>query len=259
MLQASPSPRLPAPSEEPGHWLASSPLLDLEDPKLRLRVHALTQLCKSEREKALALYGFVKRMPFAKGLKLRLNTAREVLEAGRGDAPDKATLLLALLRLAGIPARIRYLMLRGDILRGLTSAMPTAARPLLEVWLHQRWLRTDTYIFDAAYMAAARDRLKERGWEWGWGIHVGGHAIWDAMGDSYLAGVPTESDPMVLEDLGLYADPLEFVCSRAYRDNHARIARALHWNLLAPAMHRAIRELRASAGAGQALAARRIS
>ena len=39
---------------------------------LRLRGHALTQLCKNDREKALAVYGFVKRIPFAKPLKLRL-------------------------------------------------------------------------------------------------------------------------------------------------------------------------------------------
>ena len=42
--------------DDPQLWLRPSALLDLEDPKLRLRVHALTQLCKNEREKALAIY-----------------------------------------------------------------------------------------------------------------------------------------------------------------------------------------------------------
>ena len=52
--------------------LASTELLDLEDTRLRLRARALTQLCQTEREKALAIYGFVKRIPFAKTLEAAL-------------------------------------------------------------------------------------------------------------------------------------------------------------------------------------------
>jgi hypothetical protein len=230
--------------DAPERWLGSSPLLDLGDPRLRLRAHALTQLCKSEREKAITVYGFVKRIAFAKPLKMRLRTAREVLDAGRGDAPDKVVLLVSMLRLVGIPARIRYVELRGEILRGLTSNITSAARPVAEIWLHQRWVRTDTYIFDAGYMAAARQRLKEHDWEWGYGIHRNGHSIWNGVDSAYVGSRPTEEDPMVVADLGVFSDPQEFVSSEIYRRNHARLARALHWNLLAPLMGRSIRELR---------------
>lgn len=241
---AAPPNSLTAASEDPARWLGSSALLDLQDPRLRLRVRSLTQLCKSEREKAMAIYGFVKRIPFAKPIKLRLNTAREVLDLGRGDAPDKAVLLIALLRLAKIPARIRYVELRGDILRGLTSNVSSAARPVAELWLHGRWVRNDTYIFDAGYMAAARQRLKEQDWEWGWGIHREGHAIWNGIDDAFVGGRPTEADPMVIGDLGVFNDPYDFVSSDIYRSQHARLARALHWNVLAPLIERSIRDLR---------------
>lgn len=247
----------PADHDDPRRWLGSSPLLDLEDTKLRLRARSLTQLCKSEREKVLAVYGFVKRMPFAKPFKMRLHTAREVVEAMRGDAPDKATVLVALLRLAGVPARIRYITLRGEILRGLTSGMSQAARPVIEAWVQGRWARTDTYIFDAAYMAAARQRLKDQRWEWGYGIHVAGHTLWDGAHDAFVGGAPTERDPMVVEDLGVYCDPLEFVSSRTYRNNHPRLARALHWNMLSPLIDRAIRELRQDGAGGEAMPARK--
>ncbi len=233
--------------DEPRRWLGTSTLLDLEDPKLRLRARSITQLCKTDRDKAMAVYGFVKRLPFAKPMKMRLHTAREVLDAGRGDAPDKATLFVALLRLARLPARIRYVSLRGEILRGLTTGMSQAARPLVEVWLQGGWVRTDTYIFDTGYMAAARQRLKDQGWEWGYGIHVTGAAIWDGRTDSYVGGFVTADDPMEVEDVGLFSDPGEFVASRAYRENHPRLARALHWNMLAPAMDKAIRDLRQDA------------
>lgn len=230
--------------EDPAHWLGSSPLLDLEDPKLRLRAHSLAQLCKSPREKALAVYGFVKRIRFAKPFKMRLHTAREVLDNGRGDAPDKATLLVALMRLVHIPARIRYIELRGEILRGLTSNMASASRPVAEFWINGRWVQTDTYIFDAAYMAAARQRLREQDWEWGYGIAQAGHALWNGLEGAWLGGLPPQDDPMVVADQGVYCDPLEFVSSPAYRANHPRLSRALHWNMLSPLIERSIRDLR---------------
>lgn len=239
--RSRPAPSSPNP-DTPEHWLGSTALLDLEDPRLRLRAQSLTQLDKTPREKALALYAFVKRVPFAKPIKLQLRTAREVLDAGRGDSVDKATLLVALLRAAGLPARLHYVELRGEVVRGLTSTLVSAARPVLEVWLHGRWVSTDTYIFDAGYMAAARQRLREQGWEVGYGLHRDGHAIWNGVDGAWLAGVPPAQDPMCLEDLGRFHDPREFVNSPAFR--RSRLARAMHWNVIAPSIDRIVRELR---------------
>jgi len=230
--------------DEPGRWLGSTELLDLEDTRLRLRARALTQLCQTEREKALAIYGFVKRIPYARPLKLRLRTARQVIDARRGDAADKATLLIALMRSAGIPARLRYVELRGEVLRGLTSNVSSAGRAVAEIWLNDGWMRTDTYIFDAVYMAAARRRLKQHGWDQGYGIHRDGDAIWGAAGEAFLSGVAPEQDPMVMSDLGVYSDPLELVSSRAWRAFHRPIVRAFQWNMLAPLMDKVVRELR---------------
>jgi hypothetical protein len=243
--------------DDPSRWLGSTGLLDLEDTKLRLRARALTQLCKTEREKALTIYGFVKRIQFAKPLKLRLRTAREVIAAGRGDADDKATVMMALMRASEIPARLRYIELRGEILRGLTAGIASAARPVAEIWLNDTWMRTDTYIFDAAYMAAARQRLKDAGWDWGYAIHREGHMIWTASGDAWLGGMPTSEDPMVISDLGVFNDPLELLASPAWRASYPRIARAVQWNVLAPMMERVVRELREEASSAPSVNARR--
>lgn len=243
--------------DDPGRWLRSTGLLDLEDSKLRLRAHALTQLCKTERERALALYGFVKRLPFHKPLKIRLRTAREVIEAGRGDADDKSTVLVALLRASDIPARIRYIELRGEILRGLTSGVASAARPVVEIWLNDTWMRTDTYIFDAAYMVAARQRLKDAKWEWGYGIHREGHMIWTGNGDAFLGGTPTEDDPMVMKDMGVFDDAMALLASPSWRASYPRIARAVQWNVLAPMMERVVRELRLEGSSSTPPVARR--
>lgn len=250
---SDPDPALDSPSR----WLSATPLLDLEDPRIRVRVRSLTQLCKSEREKVLALYAFVKRFPFSKPLKLHLRTAREVLDAGKGDAIDKATLLVALLRAARVPARLHYVELRGLVMRGLTNSLTSAARPVLEVWVQDRWVATDTYIFDAGYMAAARQRLREQDWDVGYGIHRDGHAIWNGIDPAWVNAVGPQQDPMFLEDHGLFHDPREFVESPAYRRNHTRLARAMHWNVIAPSMERAIRELRDGRGPARAPAERK--
>jgi len=253
------TPPSPLHADDPSHWLGATALLDLEDPKLRLRVRSLTQLCKGEREKALVIYGFVKRMQLATPFKLRLRSAREVLDAGRGDAVDKATLLVAMLRAAGLPARIRYLRMRGDILRGLTTRLRHPLRPLLEVWLQGRWVRTDTYIFDASYMAAARQRLKDEGGEWGWGIHVGGAMLWDGRDDAFVGSLPPEQDPMVVGELGAWHDPQEFVGSNTYRNEHRLLARMLHLNLVSAEVRRGMRRLREDRPVAAAVRDRRAS
>ncbi|WP_298924158.1 transglutaminase family protein [uncultured Ramlibacter sp.] len=231
--------------DAPERWLSASALLDLEDSRLRLRSHALTQLCTSERDKALAIYNFVKRILYGRPFKLRLRTARQVFDASQADAPDKATLLVALMRSAGIPARLRYIELRGEILRGLTSTMSNISRPLAEIWLGDRWVSVDTYIVDAAYMAAARQRLKDRDWEWGYGIHRNGQSVWNGMDDAFLGGKSTAEDPMVVRDLGVFHDPQHFVESAIYSQMHPRFSRAVHLNILVPTVGLAIRDLRA--------------
>ena len=229
--------------DEPQRWLGSSPLLDLGDPKLRLKVRSLVQLCQTDREKALAVYGYVKRLPLARRVKLRPLTAREVYDAGRGDAPDKATLLVAMLRIARIPARLRIVGISGEILRGVAPGLKEGYRPIAEVYLQERWLRTDTFIYDAACMAAARQRLKDLGWEWGYGIHVNGHMLWDGHEDAFLGGVPTECDLMVSCDHGVYNDAGHFHSSRAFRRQFT-LWQTVRYTLLAPLVDWGLRNLR---------------
>ncbi len=225
-------------------WLGSTPLLDLEDTKLRLRAQSLTQLCKTQREKALAIYGYVKRMPLCKQFKMRLHTAREVIDQGRGDCADKATLMVAMFRAAAMPARIRYLTLHGDVMRGLHVAMPAPTRPVVEVWLNEDWVGTDTYIFDATYAAAAQRRLVDNNWDCGYGMHINGQLLWNGSDPAYAFGSTTDEDAMVLQQHGLFCDPLEFVSSDSYRATHTRLSRTFQWNVFAPAIERAIRDLR---------------
>jgi len=233
-------------SEAPGDYLGSTALLTLQDSKLRLRERSITQLCKSDRERAMALHNYVKKLPFERSIRFRLRTAREVLDAGRGNGDDKATLLVALLRRCRIPARIRYVEVNGEILRGLSSGVASVPRPVVEIWLHSRWVRTDTYIFDIAFVAAARQRLKDRDWEWGYGIHRNGQSIWNGTDDAFLGGYRTEEDPLVIRTLGVYHDPRQFVATEFFRQ-HFKPAARMHWNVVSLLMRKAVRQLREEA------------
>jgi transglutaminase-like putative cysteine protease len=239
------TPSIDTPLDSPDHWTGSTHLLDLQDPRIRLRAQSLTQLCHTERERALAIYGFVKRLPFAKPFKLRFRTAREVIDLGRGDADDKGTLFVALLRAAGFAARLCYLEMPGGMLRGLTDSPDSAGRPLVQVWMGGRWSTTDTYIFDAAYAVAARRRLNEQGWDCGYGLHRDGQTLWDGLGDAFVAGGPSSS----LGVLGVFHDPADLVASAAFKTRFPAIGQTMRWGLLARAMDRGVTRLRGESGA----------
>lgn len=246
-VQAVPVPDSIPPFDAPERWLGPTDMLDLGDPKLRMRARSLTQLAKNDREKALAIYGFVKRIPFAKPFKFRLHTPREVLDAGRGDALDKVGLLISLLRAVDVPARVRYMQLPGEMLRGLISHMSSAARPVAEIWIGGRWIATDTYIFDAAYTAAARQRLAEENWDCGYGIHRQGASIWNGVQDAFLITEAVARENLSQGAGGAFDDPVGFVASPMWRTTHPALASMVHWNIMAPSMGKVIRELREEA------------
>jgi transglutaminase-like putative cysteine protease len=177
-------------------WLCSTPLMDLEDPALRLRVQRLTQLKTTRRAKVLAVYAYVKRLELRMRVVRRRRTATEVLRAGGGDAAEKATLFVAMLRLLGVPARMRFVHLRAAMIHGFGAALWRPQHPIVEAWTGERWAGTDTYIFDTSHLAAARQRLLDKGRDYGRGIHVHGASTWDGLGDAYASGYAPEHDPM---------------------------------------------------------------
>jgi hypothetical protein len=167
----------------PEACLRSTFLLDLDDPRLRMRASSLTQLSLNDCAKALAIYAYVKRLPYTRPFKMGHRTARDVLDSGMGDGPDKATLMISLLRHAGVPARMRIVRMDGQIMRGLVDQLESISWPFVEVWLDGRWIGTDTYIFDAPYMAAARQALKDSGQQFGFGVYVNTQAALDGAGE----------------------------------------------------------------------------
>lgn len=230
-------------------WLGKTVLLNLTDDRLRLRAQSLVQLAKSDRERLLVVYEFVKAMPFCAPQLKGPQTARQVLDARRGDACDKSTLFVALLRLVHLHARMRFVRLNGDVLRGYASGVSSVNHPVVEVWLGERWLKTDTHIYDIHYVANAREKLNAANWEMGYGIHRHAHSVWQAQDDAYAAFAPDQHDGQPLSDLGVFDDPRRFArAMRVQGQSHGwwhSPLKAARWAVTARLVQRGVRKLRA--------------
>lgn len=224
-------------------WRGASELMDVGSPRLRLRAQSITHLSPGDGAKAIAIYTFVKRLPFRIRPRLRPRTADEVLQAGCGDAAEKATLMVALLRAIGVPARLRMIAYRGELLRGLTEGLERITRPIVEVHLRGGWQGTDTFVFPASYQVAARGLLRTAGWECGYGLHLRGSMSWWAVESAFLTGRLPHEDPLVLEDLGIYHDMAQYEQSPGFAAQHARLPRWVRLQVLAPFVQRRVQEV----------------
>lgn len=236
----------PVREDEDARWLAATALLDPREPRVAFRARSMTQLLAGEREKALAIYAYVKRIPFSMPYKVGLRAPREVLYAGQGDALDKLAVLLAMLRHVGIPCRIRVMRLSAEILEPLNLFTPTGAsvRAVLEARVAGAWSRTDTYMYDAEFVGGARRALRESGRLHGWGLHRDGDSVWDATRDAWFVGEAYARENLVPAVQALYADPTEFVDSGFVREHYPRLTHTLRWNASIPRVNAAIARIR---------------
>ena len=104
-------------------YLRSTATIDSDSEPVRRQARALTEGLDSDRDKAVALFYYVRDQirhnPYAPGLVLEDYRASAILERGNGYCQHKAILLVALCRAAEIPARLGFV----DALFTATSAV----------------------------------------------------------------------------------------------------------------------------------------
>lgn len=101
---AGTAPAAPLPELAP--FLAASPFVQSEDPRMRARARAITGAWTNSQEAALAIYTWVNRN-VAKKPTVSLPSALDVLQQLEGDCNEHTYLFVGLARAAGIPAKIR--------------------------------------------------------------------------------------------------------------------------------------------------------
>lgn len=101
-------------------YLRCTEIIDHDTESVREKALELTSGLGTDREKAIALYYFVrdemKANPYAPAYERHQYTASATLERGGGHCEHKAVLLAALCRAVGIPARLGYVDIRDHLL-----------------------------------------------------------------------------------------------------------------------------------------------
>ena len=101
-------------------YLKCSEIIDCDAESLKARALALTEGLESAREKAVALFYFVRDQikfnAYAAGEILEYNRASVILEKGNGFCYQKAIVLAAMARATGIPARLGFADIRNHLL-----------------------------------------------------------------------------------------------------------------------------------------------
>ena len=235
---------------DPSRWLGDTPMLNLRDDKLRLRVTTVTQFSRTEADKLRSICHYVASIPFNVPAFASAKVTRVTL-AHRHSVGwySKAALFQAMLRAAGFPARVRMIRVDNDMFRGLATTQQVFVLPVVEVWTGGKWVVTDNYVYDPRYLAAAREALARSGWRSGFGIHLDGQSHWNGMDDALIMIAPDPAKGSIAQQFpGVYDDPQEFA-RQVKRTSLLRWINMLTRNrIMSIRMNRQVRQLRNETG-----------
>ena len=235
-------------SRPPSLHLAPTRLLDFHHPSIEALVAARGWRTLPEYERIGAIYDFVRNeiaFGYNRGDEL---PASEVLADGIGQCNTKGTLLMALLRAAGVPCRFHGFTIDKPLQKGAISGLTylLAPRRIVHSWvevLHGgRWIELEGFILDAAYLASLQRRFPAA-------IRFCGYGA--ATPDLSSPGVEWRGDSTyiqkdgIAEDFGVYDDPDSFYARHG--SNLRGPKRWLYEPILRHGMNRNVARVRAGA------------
>lgn len=235
---------------DPRRWLGDTPMLGIGDDKLRLRVKTVTQFSRNDTERLLSICRYVASIPFNVRPLTRGYGPRVTLRLRKaGGWTSKAALFIAMLRVAGFPARVRMIKVGPEIYRGLATGHVVFPVPVVEVWTGGHWVITDNYVYDPPYLAAAREAVHKRGWRSGFGVHLEGQTDWDGVHDALVMIVPDRSEgSLPTQYLGVYDDPMGLARETRVQSKPRWLLTEAQHLLMSVRIQRQIRLLRQEAG-----------
>lgn len=157
--------------------MAHTKLADLDHPAVNSVAQRRTEGKFTPRDKLESLFYYVRdEIKFGFPPKWDQVKASETIHYGRGYCTTKATLLVALCRAAGIPARVHTGLIEVKILRGIFPGFVFPMLPELgghawtEVKLNGEWKSIDSYINDKKLYDQAILKLRQSGFETAYSI-----------------------------------------------------------------------------------------
>jgi hypothetical protein len=177
-------------------------LIDADHPAVLARAAVCIRGEPDERSRAQAIFRFVRDgILLGWGFRYATPKASEVLRAGFGSPVAKTTLLVALLRAAGIRARPMFLRLHSGILHGFLAGPPRyLPHSYAEIVVAGRRTATDAHVPDPLLRAHAAERLRASGLLMGWGLHCEASRDWDGSADCFSLWVDNGTVPGLSSD-----------------------------------------------------------
>ena len=148
--------------------LRSTALLDIQNPAIERLVSDRGWRALALRERIGAIYDFVRNeIAFGYNESDDLPASR-VLADGYGQCNTKGTLLMGLLRAAGVPCRFHGFTIDKALQKGAITGMAYRLAPRqiihswVEVWFESRWVCLEGFILDADYLHSLQRRFPAR-------------------------------------------------------------------------------------------------
>lgn len=153
--------------EAPSHLLRCTPLLDFRHPDIERLISDRGWPALALRERIGAIYDFVRNeIAFGYNEADDLPASR-VLADGLGQCNTKGTLMMALLRAAGVPCRFHGFTIDKALQKGAVTGLAYRLAPReiihswVEVWFDGRWVCLEGFILDADYLHSLQRRFPE--------------------------------------------------------------------------------------------------
>lgn len=130
-------------------YLKCTEIIDCDTKSVRDKAQEITEGLETNREKAIALYYFVrdeiKHNPYAPSYEREKYKATATLQRGNGHCEHKSVVLVALCRAIGIPARLGYVDIRDHLLSDKFRKMIGGDNLLIqhgyvEIYIDGKWV-----------------------------------------------------------------------------------------------------------------------
>lgn len=172
--------------------------------------------------------------------------ASAVLADGIGQCNTKGTLLMALLRAAGIPCRFHGFTIDKTLQRGAVTGLAYRLAPQriihswVEVAFEGRWLPLEGFILDAAYLASLQRRFPHARRFCGYGAATPDLSAPDV---EWRGGPTYIQKEGIVDDFGVFDSPDDFYARHG--SNLAGWKRWLYRQVIRHAMNRNVARIRA--------------
>lgn len=229
--------------------LRSSPILDFQHPSLQALLARRGWAALPPARRAGAIYEFVRNeiaFGYNRGDEI---PASQVLAEGLGQCNTKGSLLMALLRGAGLPCRFHGFTITKRLQKGAITGPAYWLAPArivhswVELRLDDQWLELEGFILDQAYLGALQRRFPQARAFCGYGAAT---PDLQAPGVEWCGRSTYIQKEGIRQDFGRFDSPDAFYA--AHGSNLTGLKRWLFEHLIRHGMNRRVQALRGFAG-----------